>query len=105
MAAEPFDPVAWAKDLGDSVAKGGEVKKALDEVASALAKLKKDGDPNAYFKGMEKIAKSAVPNEKKKADKDAQKDLDELKKAAEAGRKDAEAMLFKVAKEDKGKPA
>ena len=102
--AEKFDPVAWAKDLAKAMIPGGEVKKALDETNSGLAAFKKEGDPNAYFRGLDKIAKIAVPNEKKKVKPDAQKELEELKKAAETERKTAEKAMFTIGKEEKGSP-
>jgi hypothetical protein len=97
MASTQLDPNWWKQNAPDSIATG-EVQKALEELVKLKANLKKEKDPANYFKGLEKIAKTAVPKDeqaaKKKNDKDAPKVLAEIKKAAEEARKDATKQLL-----------
>lgn len=71
-------------DLPDAIA-GGDVAKALKEAASALADYAKTGKSEKFRALMEKIIKTGIPNDLKKAkdDKDAKSALDEVKKTIE----------------------
>jgi len=105
--ASILEPKWWKDNAPDSIATG-EVQKALDELAKLKANLKKEKDPTNYFKGLEKIAKTAVPKDeqtaKKKNDKEAPKVLAQIKKAAEEERKDVEELLLTGDGDDGGQP-
>jgi hypothetical protein len=88
-------------DLPDSIA-NGDVAKTLKEASSALAEYAKSGKGETLFKLLDKILKTAIPNDLKKAkgNKDAKECLDEVKETVEKI-KDA---YGKVAKVEKGAP-
>ena len=87
MAVSQLDPSWWKQNAPKSIATG-EVQKALADVAKLKTGLKKDRNPEAYFKGLDKLIKTAIPKDeaaaKKGNDKDAAKVLGQVKSAAES---------------------
>jgi gas vesicle protein len=86
-------------DLPDSCS---ETAKTLKEAVSALADYAKSGNSEKLRALWDKIIKTAIPNDLKKAkdDKDAKKSLDEVKKAVEKYQKG----IATIGKVEEGKP-
>jgi uncharacterized UPF0160 family protein len=88
-------------DLTDSIA-SGDVAKALKDAASAMNDYAKTGNSEPFRKLLDKILKTAIPNDLKKAkdDKEAKACLQEVKKNVET----IQSALDTISTVEKGKP-